>query len=334
MRSRESTVLRFTSGHLYTTRNLCSPGSGIIFLNYMQKHQTPNCLSWATQTHLKRIIIALILCLIADKQMAAAASANTAPLPDAEPEIIANSWEDNNEHFANVTLNGKEVLRMKQSATETATVEDKVEDIAAKLDQLLKNKKFNAQKLYPVKTADGIIFKVEGTELFKLSAVDVADVVSMETHPVEPKSTEYGLKLANIIRETFGAKALPLSFLKLAELTARRSVDTMAAIAGASVTGRFSGTASWYGPHFHGRKCSDGTRFDQEGLTAAHRSLPFGTKLLVMNRKTGDSCIVKVNDRGPFVGNRVLDLSKGAARQINMLGSGVTMVDCIVLGKE
>jgi len=109
----------------------------------------------------------------------------------------------------------------------------------------------------------------------------------------------------------------------------------MAAIAaaGASISGRFSGNASWYGPHFHGRKCSDGTIFDQEGMTAAHRSLPFGTKLLVMNRRTGASCVVKVNDRGPFIGGRVIDLSKGAARQLNMLGSGVAMVDCIVLGK-
>jgi rare lipoprotein A len=94
----------------------------------------------------------------------------------------------------------------------------------------------------------------------------------------------------------------------------------------------FSGQASWYGPKFHGRKCSDGSRFDMEKMTAAHRSLPFGTKLLVMNRATGASCVVSVNDRGPFIGNRVLDLSKGAARKLNMLGSGVAMVDCLIIG--
>jgi rare lipoprotein A len=69
-------------------------------------------------------------------------------------------------------------------------------------------------------------------------------------------------------------------------------------------------------------------------MTAAHRSLPFGTKLLVMNRKTGSSCVVEINDRGPFVGDRVIDLSRGAARQLNMISSGVALVDCLVLGSE
>src|SRR5262249_40165933 len=96
----------------------------------------------------------------------------------------------------------------------------------------------------------------------------------------------------------------------------------------------FSGAASWYGAKFHGRKCSDGSKFDMNGLTAAHRSLAFGTKLLVMNRKTGDSCVVQVTDRGPFVDGRVIDLSRGAAQQLNMLSSGVAMVDCLVLGGQ
>ncbi len=70
-----------------------------------------------------------------------------------------------------------------------------------------------------------------------------------------------------------------------------------------------------------------------EGMTAAHRSLPFGTRLLVMNRSTGDSCVVSVNDRGPFIGDRIIDLSKGAARKLNMLGSGVALVDCVIIGQ-
>jgi len=309
----------------------------------MQKLFSSISLKWATPTRVKRFAIALALCLIADKQ-AALAVTNTVPTiaPEPEPEIIASSWEDSEEHYANVTVNGKELVRLKESAItdSNVTVEDKAEDIAAKLDQLVKNKKFGADRLYPIKTKDGVVFKVEGTDLFKLSAFELSSSIetpaNAEAKSLETKSLEYGLKLANSIREAFGAKALPLSFLKLAELTARRSVDSMAAIAaaGASISGQFSGKASWYGPHFHGRKCSDGTIFDQEGLTAAHRSLPFGTKLLVLNRKTGESCVVKVNDRGPFVGGRVIDLSKGAARQLNMLGSGVAMVDCIVLGKQ
>ncbi|MCA9805242.1 MAG: septal ring lytic transglycosylase RlpA family protein, partial [Cyanobacteria bacterium HKST-UBA02] len=90
--------------------------------------------------------------------------------------------------------------------------------------------------------------------------------------------------------------------------------------------------ASWYGRKFHGRKAANGERFDMNGLTAAHRTLPFGTKLLVTNRRTGSSCVVKVNDRGPYHGNRVIDLSKGAAEKLQMVSSGVAMVDVVVIG--
>ena len=76
--------------------------------------------------------------------------------------------------------------------------------------------------------------------------------------------------------------------------------------------------ASWYGPGFHGRKTASGERFNQNALTAAHKSLPFGTKLRVTYK--GRSIIVRVNDRGPFVKGRHLDLSKGAARAIGCPG--------------
>jgi rare lipoprotein A len=141
--------------------------------------------------------------------------------------------------------------------------------------------------------------------------------------PQESNPLELSWKIANGLRTAFGEPLVPQSFLKLADQIAQDNRKP---------SGWISGQASWYGPRFHGRKTSDGSRFDQEGMTAAHRSLPFGTKLLVMNRKTGNSCVVKVNDRGPFVGDRVIDLSRGAARQLNMLSSGVAMVDCVVLG--
>jgi len=98
-------------------------------------------------------------------------------------------------------------------------------------------------------------------------------------------------------------------------------------------SGRFlaQGLASWYGPGFHGRLAADGSRFNQNAMTAAHKTLPFGTKLLVTNQRTGKSCVVKVTDRGPFVGHRVIDLSKGAAAAIGMLGSGVGKVSLHVL---
>lgn len=92
-----------------------------------------------------------------------------------------------------------------------------------------------------------------------------------------------------------------------------------------------AGVASWYGPDFHGGPTASGEMYDMESMTAAHRSLPFGTLLRVTNLKTGKDCIVRVNNRGPFYGGRILDLSKAAARQIGMLGSGIAKVQVEVL---
>ena len=81
-----------------------------------------------------------------------------------------------------------------------------------------------------------------------------------------------------------------------------------------------SGHASWYGPGFHGRRTASGETFNTNALTAAHRSLPFGTRVRVVNEKTGRSVIVRINDRGPFIGGRIIDLARSAAQQIGMAG--------------
>jgi len=86
------------------------------------------------------------------------------------------------------------------------------------------------------------------------------------------------------------------------------------------------GMASYYGPKYHGRKTSSGEVFDMYQLTAAHREFAFGTKLRVTNLENGKSVVVRVNDRGPFVGDRIIDLSYAAAKQIEMLSTGVVEV--------
>jgi len=88
------------------------------------------------------------------------------------------------------------------------------------------------------------------------------------------------------------------------------------------------GTSSWYGAEFEGQRTANGERFNAYGLTAAHRSLPFGTKLKVVNQANGRSVNIRVNDDGPHVSGRIIDLSEGAFRRIASLGSGVTRV-CI-----
>jgi rare lipoprotein A len=83
------------------------------------------------------------------------------------------------------------------------------------------------------------------------------------------------------------------------------------------------GKASYYGPKFHGKKTASGEIFDQNAMTAAHKSLPFGTVCRVTNRANKKSVIVRINDRGPFVGNRILDLSYQAMKMLDGLRSGV-----------
>ena len=90
-------------------------------------------------------------------------------------------------------------------------------------------------------------------------------------------------------------------------------------------------TASWYGQEFSGRRTASGSRFDPRGLTAAHKTLPLGTRIRVTNPRTGASVLVTVTDRGPYCGRRELDLSKAAAREVGILSSGVAAVVLEVL---
>jgi rare lipoprotein A len=87
-----------------------------------------------------------------------------------------------------------------------------------------------------------------------------------------------------------------------------------------------TGIASWYGPEFHGRRTSGGEVYDMNGLSAAHRTLPLHTEVLVENLDNGKALVVRVNDRGPFVEGRILDLSRGAAERLGVVGPGTARV--------
>jgi rare lipoprotein A len=87
-----------------------------------------------------------------------------------------------------------------------------------------------------------------------------------------------------------------------------------------------SGAASWYGS---GHRTANGERFNPNGMTAAHRTLPFGTRVRVENRRTGRSVIVRINDRGPFVRGRIIDLSRGSARALGMGGTSYVSLQVV-----
>jgi rare lipoprotein A len=87
------------------------------------------------------------------------------------------------------------------------------------------------------------------------------------------------------------------------------------------------GLASWYGERFNGRKTASGERYNMHAMTAAHRTLPFGTRIEVKAVKTGKKVVLRVNDRGPYKGPRILDVSKAAALELGMLKDGITEVE-------
>jgi len=94
---------------------------------------------------------------------------------------------------------------------------------------------------------------------------------------------------------------------------------------------KLTGTADYYADKFHGRKTASGQIHDKTKFTAAHRTLPFGTKLKIVNRSNGKSCIVVVNDRGPFTKSRLIDLSYAAAKEIELISSKTRLVDCFLV---
>lgn len=94
------------------------------------------------------------------------------------------------------------------------------------------------------------------------------------------------------------------------------------------------GVASWYGRKFHGRQTSNGEIYDMYAMTAAHKTLPLPTNARVTNLATGKSIVVRINDRGPFVKDRLIDLSFGAARELGFVEAGTAMVEVVALGAD
>jgi rare lipoprotein A len=115
--------------------------------------------------------------------------------------------------------------------------------------------------------------------------------------------------------------------------SAPRTTPSAAAARGAPGTTQV-GLASWYGVPYHGRRAANGEVYDMNKLTAAHRTLPFDTLVKVRNLDNDREVQVRINDRGPFVGDRIIDLSRAAAQQISMIGPGIVKVRLEVMGTQ
>jgi rare lipoprotein A (peptidoglycan hydrolase) len=141
--------------------------------------------------------------------------------------------------------------------------------------------------------------------------------------------------LANVwmdeLEEALGSVVLPSQQPVVKAEPAKQETATQQQDDGA--TGRYAGAgmASWYGPGFHGRTCADGSRYNMYAMTAAHKTLPFGTRVRVTNQANGKTCIVRITDRGPYAHGRVIDLSKAAAQSIGAVATGVARVSLEII---
>lgn len=208
--------------------------------------------------------------------------------------------------------------------------------VAAKLNQLsLDNldaskvtvKWKSGGKSAPQKTPERYIIAVNNQELVEINAdTRLADQTK--------NLAEDALQVTNRLRRLLG-NASPLR--EIAGMPKPPIIPKLPkppqSIAIGPVRFSLSGLASWYGPGFHGRRSANGEIYNQNALTAAHRSLPFGTRVRVTNTRTGRSVVVRINDRGPYAGGRIIDLSAAAAQILGVIHTGVAPVRVEVLGR-
>ncbi|MFH7028535.1 MAG: septal ring lytic transglycosylase RlpA family protein [Heteroscytonema crispum UTEX LB 1556] len=230
---------------------------------------------------------------------------------------------DNNDPVKRASVVAAQINQLAQDSIDASkiTVSWKGGGEPAQVNQA-QNKAFSPQQT----ASDRYAIKVNGKDLVEINAsTRLADTTN--------NLAQDALQATNRLRRLIG-NASPLS--EIANLPTRAS----AAIAKlpqqfsiAPIIATIKGIASFYGYDGSGNRTATGERFNPEGMTAAHRSLPFGTRVRVTNTRNGRSVVVRINDRGPFIRGRVIDLSTGAARVLGMMGSGVAPVRIEVLGR-
>lgn len=182
--------------------------------------------------------------------------------------------------------------------------------------------------------SDRYLIKVNGSELVEINAEtrlpDTTNDLAKDALEVTNRLRRL-LGNAPPLREISG-KPLPLP--KLPQLIRLPKLKLPKEISFGPVRISLSGWASWYGPGFHGNRSASGEVYNQNALTAAHRTLPFGTKVRVTNTRTGRSIVVRINDRGPHIRGRIIDLSAAAARILGLVQTGVAPVRVEVLSNQ
>lgn len=232
--------------------------------------------------------------------------------------IYSHNWQSQQAatlHFQNIPL-------LTFVGDDEGEITAKARELATRLDQLGQQQA----------DADKIAVRWNDETSEYMIQYDGQDIVALNDTTILPDSTADArtdaLQATNRLRRLLGNADPITTIIDQPE----PQIASTAGVKGS--TGRvIRGIASWYGPGFHGRRTANGERFNQNALTAAHRTLPFGTRVRVTNVNNGRSVVVRINDRGPFTGGRVIDLAAGAAQAIGLKSRGVGPVTIQVLGR-
>ncbi|MFA6990409.1 MAG: septal ring lytic transglycosylase RlpA family protein [Candidatus Gastranaerophilaceae bacterium] len=216
-----------------------------------------------------------------------------------------------------VYVNNKQAIWLMKGSTDYSA-KFRAEKIVDSLQKFV-DQNNNPRLIRPVNHGRDVLIKAGNSVLVTADTAN-ARALGVSTH-------ELAYTWANEIRVALGAPKILKDYSSVSRGT--YTLDFQRKYIGT----KQSGLASWYGGRFNGRKTSDGSRFNTTEFTAAHKTLPFGTLVKVSNLHNGKSCVVKINDRGPFVHNRIIDLSKASASQIGVLSRGVANVQIEVIGK-
>jgi rare lipoprotein A len=218
------------------------------------------------------------------------------------------------DNTASLYVNGSEILRFKGN----------VDDFDAYSRAKSAANKLNSMLVIDIESSDGV--KPGMVNKNPVVLVDGDILMSVDAESAKAASStpeELAFDVANHLRQVLGESCLnPKDYP-----TFTAKAEPVESYKG---TGKLqNGEASWYGPNFHGRRTASGSRYNMYALTAAHRTLPFGTLVRVTNHRNHRTCVVKITDRGPYAHGRIIDLSKGAADAIGMSGTAQVTLEVV-----
>jgi rare lipoprotein A len=220
-------------------------------------------------------------------------------------------------------VNGTEILRLHGTVND-ATSHERVRAMAERLYQKLTDDAANGGRI----RADHRDHRTLVIGDSPLLTVDACTASAAKANP-----DRLALLYADRLRHSLGQPGLSSPFRGASPETGLADENDNHAAPPYRPTGkRQAGVASWYGGFFHGRRTASGSRFNQYALTAAHRTLPFGTMVRVVNQRNHKSCVVKITDRGPYAHGRIIDLSRGAAQAIGMPGVARVVLEVVRRG--